>query len=127
MSQWPSTLRYNLVSDAIASFHYLHILVVYLLYSGTLRHTVLHCHQFLDMLLLCSESYHPQYVVFVKRLYFDNTSKEEVHWGDGSGNCGVHATGPWQSIHLLGTPNYKPTLPTLYMCNTHTCTYMISI
>ena len=61
--------RYNLVSAQIASLHYLHILVVYLLHSSTLWQKVLYCHQFLDMLLLCGESCHPQYVVFMKTLY----------------------------------------------------------
>ena len=82
MSQWHSALRYNLISAQIG-LHYLHILVVYLLHSSTLWHIVLYCHQFLDMLLLCSKSYHPQYVVFVKRLYLWQHPKRRstLGWG----------------------------------------------
>ena len=76
-----SALRYNLVCGQIASLHFLHIFVVYLLYSSTLWHRVLYCHQFLDMLLLCSESKHPQYVVFMKRLYLCDTPKK-VFWSE---------------------------------------------
>jgi len=83
MSQWHIALRYNLISAQIASLHYLHILVVYLLHSSTLWHRVLYCHQFLDML-----SYAANHIIHStwfswKDFIFDNTTKEEVYWGWG--------------------------------------------
>ena len=83
MSQWHSALTYNFISAQIAGLHNLHILVFYLLNSSTLWHRVLYCHQFLDMLLLCSESYHLQYVVFMKRIYLWHHSKwrSPLGWG----------------------------------------------
>ena len=45
VSQWRRALRYNLLCAPTASLPYLHILVLWLLYSSTLWHRVLYCHQ----------------------------------------------------------------------------------
>ena len=42
MSHWHSALRCSLLTAQIASLHYLHILVVYLLYSSILWHRTLY-------------------------------------------------------------------------------------